>query len=228
MVDSFCTPLIAFLRLLVLSERDSFTCFTACWAWAAVWGGFAIHWIWTESAIEKESLLINKVYGGRNLYRWYRCFLFGSPIWGLWAFLYSEACFFEATKCCNGYLSDDGIRPVCSVNRPSAPLRAEKCGRQALWEHKLNSQAHFKGRRVERQTPDEPLKLFHIKSTDIQISTMICQVSAEFTGAGIAEFYTEPLLASSQPSLDDAWQQRVMGNICESQCVRVSGLVEYT
>lgn len=30
--------------------------------------------------------------------------------------------FFGATKCCNGYLSDDGIRPVCQVNRPSAPL----------------------------------------------------------------------------------------------------------
>lgn len=98
--------------------------------------------------------------------------------------------FFEATKCRNGYLSDDGIRPVCQVNRPSAPLGAEKCGRQALREHKLNSQAHFKGRHVQRQTPDEPLKQFHIKSSDIQISTMICQVLAEFTGAGIAEFHT--------------------------------------
>lgn len=39
-------------------------------------------------------------------------------------------------------------------------LRAEKCGRQALWEHKLNSQAHFEGRHVERQTPDEPLNSF--------------------------------------------------------------------
>lgn len=70
------------------------------------------------------------------------------------------------------------------------PWGAEKCGRQALREHKLNSQAHFKGRHIERQTPDEPLKQFHIKSTDVQISTMICQVPAEFTGAGIAEFHT--------------------------------------
>lgn len=138
-------------------------------------------------------------------------------------FLTQRHTFFEATKCCNGYFSDDGVRPVCQVNRPSAPLVVEKCGRQALQEHKLNSQAHFKGRRIERQTPDEPLEQFHIKSTDIQISTMICQVPAEFTGAGIAEFHTPawPPLPSSQPSLDDAWQQRVMGNICESQCVYV-------
>lgn len=50
-----------------------------------------------------------------------------------------------ATQCRNGNLSDDCIRPVCWVNHPSALVRAEKCGRQALWEHKLNSQAHLKG-----------------------------------------------------------------------------------
>lgn len=186
-----------FLRLLVLFKYDSFTWFIACWAWAAVW-------ICNESSVEKEILLINKVYDCRNLYRRCRCFLFGFTIWGLWALLYSEAYFFEATKFCNGYLSHDGIRPVCWVNRPSAPSGAERCGQQALWEHKLNSQAHFKGRHVERQTPDEPLKQFHVKSTDIQISTMICQVSAEFTGAGIVEFHT-PAPSPHSPPLSHHW-----------------------
>lgn len=66
------------------------------------------------------------------------------------------------------------------------------------------NQAHFKGRQVERQIPDEPLKQFHVKSTDIQISTMICQVSAEFTGAGIAEFHT-PALSPRSPPLSHHW-----------------------
>lgn len=66
------------------------------------------------------------------------------------------------------------------------------------------NQAHFKGRQVERQIPDEPLKQFHVKSTDIQISTMICQVSAEFTGAGIAEFHT-PALSPRSPPLSRHW-----------------------
>lgn len=104
----------------------------------------------------------------------------------------------------NGYLSDDGISPVCQVNRPSAPLGAEKCGRQALWEHKLNSQSHFWRRHVERRIPDKPLKQFHVKSTDIQISTMICQVSAKFTGAGIAEFHT-PTQSPHSPPLSHHW-----------------------
>ncbi|KAK5867078.1 hypothetical protein PBY51_011597 [Eleginops maclovinus] len=73
---------------------------------------------------------------------------------------------------------------------PSAPFGAKKCGHQALQEHKLNSQAHFKGKHNESQTPGEPLKQFHIKSTDIQISTMICQVPGEFSGAGKPEFHT--------------------------------------
>lgn len=89
--DSFCTHLGTFLRQLVLLEHDSFACFTACWARAAVWWGFVIHWMCTESPIEKVPLLINKVYNGRNLYIWYRCLLFGSLICGLWVFLYSEA-----------------------------------------------------------------------------------------------------------------------------------------
>lgn len=126
-----------------------------------------------------------------------------------------QAFFSEAAQDCSGYLSDDGMKPVCSVNRPSAPSRPEKCGRQALWEHKLNSQAHFEGRHVEGQTPDEPLKQFHIKSTDAQIFTMICQVSAEFTGAGIAEFHT------TAPSPRSPWQERVIGNICVRVCVYV-------
>lgn len=50
----------------------------------------------------------------------------------------------KATQYCNSNLCNDGIRPVCSVNRPSALLGAEKWGRHTLWEHKLNSQAHFK------------------------------------------------------------------------------------
>lgn len=65
-----------------------------------------------------------------------------------------------ATQCRNGNLSDDGIRPVCSVNRPSALLRAEKCGRQALWEHKLNSQAHFKGGMLRDRLQTSPSNSF--------------------------------------------------------------------
>lgn len=65
----------------------------------------------------------------------------------------------------------------------------------------MNSQAHFKGRHVEGQIPDEPPKQFHVKSTDVQISTMICQASAEFTGAGIAEFHTPALSPRSTPPL---------------------------
>lgn len=63
----------------------------------------------------------------------------------------------------------------------------------------MSSERRVKGWLVERRIPDEALKQFHVKSTDIQISTMICQVSGEITGAGIAEFHTpapSPLLAS--------------------------------
>ena len=123
--------------------------------------------------------------------------LFGFSILGLCALHYLEAYFSEA-KCGNGYLSVDAIRPVCLIAHLH-PWGAEKCGRHSLWEHKLNSQSHFKGRHIERQTPDEPLKQFHVKSTDIQISTMICQVSAVFTGAGIAEFHTPTPSPRSPP-----------------------------
>lgn len=79
----------------------------------------------------------------------------------------------KPTHHCNGICSCDGMCSVCGVNFPLGLWRVEKC---CHWEHKLNSQAHFKAGML-RQSPGNHI-IFHIKSTEIPIS-VICQFSAK-------------------------------------------------
>lgn len=119
-----------FLRKVVLLEHNIFTCFTACWAWAA--------------GIVSYSQNLHRIINGVLLSILLQCIdivlLFPT----------------KPTHQCNGICSCDGICSVWWVNFPSALSRAEKCGH---WEHKLNSQAHFKAGLL-RQSPDNPFDNF--------------------------------------------------------------------
>lgn len=97
---------------------------------------------------------------------------------------------------------------------------AEKCGRQSLWEHKLNSQPGLVTLRgatgVRRVILQMRLPTF---SCQIQRHTnrrVICQVSAAYTGARMVDFPPSSLPSTSSHWLGAAWQQWVIGNICSN------------
>lgn len=89
-----------FLRKVVLLEHNIFTCFTACWAWAA--------------GIVSYSQNLHRIINGVLLSILLQCIdivlLFPT----------------KPTHQCNGICSCDGIRSVWWVNFPSALSRAEK------------------------------------------------------------------------------------------------------